>query len=197
MRYSVENGALIIEYVAVPKAKTPISLTNHSYFNLDGFGGDIKSHKAIIYAENYSEVNERLIPTGEHPSVFGTRFDFTEPHEIGERIGGDFIGYDHNFILKPKTTKVFAEREIALAAEVFGKSLVMKTYTDQPGIQLYIGNFLGEGPNFKGGIKQIRHGAFCIEAQTEPNSVNHGIGIYDAGEVYTQTTVYEIEKIKD
>ena len=48
-----------------------------------------------------------------------------------------------------------------------------------------------------GGIKRILHGAFCLETQTEPNAVNHGIGIYDKGDVYTHTTAFKIEKTKE
>ena len=62
-------------------------------------------------------------------------------------------------------------------------------------MQFYIGNFLGGKPDFAGGIKKIKHGALCLETQLEPNSVNHGIGIYGAGEVYTQTTAFKIDKI--
>ena len=67
----------------------------------------------------------------------------------------------------------------------------MQVYTDQPGLQFYTGNFLGNGPDFKGGIPQIRQGALCLETQTEPNCINHGKGIYEKGQVYKQLTVYE------
>ena len=193
--FSLSGGGVQISYKARPDGKTPIALTNHSYFNLNGFGGDVKSHTAKIYAEEYTAVNEGLIPTGEHPKVFGTVFDFTKPHTIGERIGGDFIGYDHNFVLSKKITKEFSGKSLALAAEVFGDALKMSVYTDQPGVQFYIGNFLGSGPAFKGGIPAIRHGAFCLETQTEPNCINHGEGFYGKGDTYTHETVYSFEKL--
>ncbi len=191
--YTIKGSELIIDYIAAPHGKTPISLTNHSYFNLDGFGGDVFSHKVKIYADSYTAVSDTLIPTGEHPSVEGTPFDFREFHEIGERIGGDFGGYDHNYPLKPSIFEKFGNRELGLAAVVLGKSLKLSVFTDQPGVQFYTANFLGKGPDFKGGIKQRKHGAFCLETQTEPNSVNHGIGFYEKGEVYTHRTVYRVE----
>lgn len=193
--FSVKDTAVIIEYTAVPDAKTPIALTNHSYFNLDGFGGDIKEHTAVIYAENYTEVSKSLIPNGQTPCVKGTVFDFSEPHKIGERIGGDFIGYDHNFILSPQQYKEFSGKSLGLAAEVWNSDLKMNVYTDQPGIQFYIGNFLGKGPDFKGGVPQIRHGAFCLETQTEPNCINHGKAFFERDEIYSHICVYSIEKI--
>ena len=192
---TLKDSTLIISYEATPDGKTPIALTNHSYFNLDGFGGNIKDHTARIYADKYTEVSEDLIPNGKRPSVLGTVFDFQEPHRIGERLSDDFIGYDHNFLLSPSVFEKFLGISTALAAEVWNNDLKLSVYTDQPGIQFYIGNFLGNGPDFKGGVKQVRHGAFCLETQTEPNCINHGEGFYDKGEVYRHICVYKVEKI--
>ena len=193
--FTLEGTALIISYSAIPDGKTPIALTNHSYFNLDGFGGDIESHVATIYADRYTEVDEYLIPNGNRPEVRGTAFDFTEPHKIGERIGGDFVGYDHNFVLCPSIHREFLGKELGLAASVTNGELTLNVYTDQPGVQFYIGNFMWNiKPTFRGGHKGIVHGAFCLETQTEPDCVNHGVGFYEAGEEYTHVCVYEIKK---
>ena len=194
VKYTLIDDALMIEYTAIPDGDTPISLTNHSYFNLDGFGGTIEEHEALIYANEFTAVNDLLIPTGEHPSVNGTPFDFTTPRKIGERCSKDFIGYDHNFVLSPTVFKDFLGKKLGLATVVSSNSTEMSVYTDQPGIQFYIGNFLGNGPAFRGNKKQVFHGAFCLETQTEPNSVNSGIGIYGKGDVYTHTTVYEFKR---
>ena len=193
--YTLSGTDLIIDYTAIPSSKTPISLTNHSYFNLDGFGKDIKKHKLILYADKYTDVDKNLIPNGKTPSVKGTVFDFTDEHEIGERISDSFEGYDHNYVISVNTHKEFLGKELGLCATVSSNRLKMNVYTDQPCVQFYIGNFLGKGPDFKGGIKQVKHGAFCLETQTEPNCINHGKAFYDNGEIYTHTTVYSIEKI--
>ena len=193
--YKLDGASLLIDYVATPDGKTPIALTNHAYFNLDGFGGTIEDHTAVIYADKYTEVDDNLIPNGIRPDVVGTPFDFTTPHKIGERCGADFIGYDHNFILSPKCSATVFGTELPLIAEVCGKKLGMKVYSDQPGVQFYIGNFLGNGPDFRGGTKQVFHGAFCLETQTEPDCINHGKAFYDKGEVYTHRTVYAVEEL--
>ena len=193
--YKLEGASLLIDYEARPDGKTPIALTNHAYFNLDGFGGTIEEHVAKIYANQYTEVDESLIPNGIRPNVEGTPFDFKTEHTIGERCGEDFIGYDHNFILAPEKYETLFGKKLGLAAEVKGKKLGMKVYTDQPGVQFYIGNFLGNGPDFRGNVKQVFHGAFCLETQTEPDCINHGIGFYDAGDVYTHSTVYAVEEL--
>lgn len=193
--YVLDDTALLIDYKAIPHGKTPIALTNHAYFNLDGFGGTIDEHIATIYADSYTEVNEKLIPNGNRPSVVGTAFDFNTPHKIGERCNEEFIGYDHNFILSPKVTEDIFGKKLGFIAEVHGKALGLKVYTDQPGVQFYIGNFLGSGPDFRNNTKQVRHGAFCLETQTEPDCINHGIGFYNKGDVYTHSTVYKVEKL--
>ena len=189
--YTLKNNSIIISYKAVPDGATPIALTNHAFFNLDGFGGDIKEHTVQIWADSYSEVNDKLIPTGNHPNVIGTPLDLRLPKKVGEDFSPAFDGYDHNMILFPKFHKEFNNKKIGLAARVVNQKMIMQVYTDQPGLQFYTGNFLGNGPDFKGNIPQIRQGALCLEAQTEPNCINHGEGIYEKGQVYKQLTVYE------
>lgn len=193
--YKLEGGAILIDYKAYPKGKTPIALTNHSYFNLNGFGRTVEEHKITIHADRYTAVNEKLIPNGERPLVEGTVFDLRTPHAMGERCSADFIGYDHNFILNGEPRATLFGKDLALAAEVWGEELNMEVYTDQPGVQFYMGNFLDHGPDFRGGFAPIVHGAFCLETQTEPNCIKHGEGFYEAGQVYTHTTVYKVSKL--
>lgn len=201
MTYTLEGSDLIIDYFACPEGKTPIALTNHAFFNLHGdFSKIIFDHRAAIYADSYSKVNEKLIPTGEHPSVAGTAFDFNEPHVIGSRLDDTLKSYDHNYILTPKEYKTYSGKALGLGAKVDNGNLELSVYTDQPCVQFYTAGFLGSGkfgdaPAFKGGVTPVKYGAFCLEAQTEPNCVNHGKAIYDSGEIYTQTTVYSIRKI--
>lgn len=191
VKYTLKNNALLISYKAIPDGTTPIGLTNHAYFNLDGFGGDILDHTIQIWANNYTEVDDKLIPTGNRPSVSGTPFDLREPKRIGDAYTSDFEGYDHNMILSPITYKEFNKENIGLVAKLESSKMIMNMYTDQPGVQFYAGNFLGDGSAFKNGIPQVRNGALCLEAQTEPNCIKHGEAFYKKGEEYTQLTVYE------
>lgn len=194
VKFTLRGAAVIIEYEAIPDGKTPIALTNHSYFNLDGFGGLIDDHRATIFADRYTEVDDKLIPNGNRPYVEGTPYDFRTPKKIGEEFGKSVDGYDHNFIICPELCEVNEEFGLPMIASVTNGELTLNVYTDQPGVQFYTGNFLGGKPDFRGDVKRIKHGAFCLEAQTEPNCINHGIGFYEEGEVYRQVTVYEITK---
>ena len=195
--YSLLGDALMIDYTATPSGKTPIALTNHAYFNLDGFGGRINGHKMKIFADSYTEVGPDLIPTGERPDVAGTVFDFRKERLIGEGLSDpDFRGYDHNYIINHSVFKEFSGMELGLSATLENDTLKLSVYSDQVGLQVYSGNGLGSpsNPDFKGGIKPVKYGGICLETQTEPNSVNHGVGFYSAGETYRHTCVYEIEK---
>lgn len=194
--YTLSGTELRISYVAIPSEKTPIALTNHAYFNLCGLGSDVLGHKIKIYADRYTEVGDDLIPNGNRPALFGTPFDLNEWRVIGDGIK-EIGGYDHNYIVKPREFKSWGALSLGLIAEVVGGDLKMQVYSDQPGVQLYTGNFLGGEPDFKGGIKRIKHGALCLETQTEPDCINHGIGFYESGEIYSHNTVYKIERTEE
>ena len=193
--YTLLKCGFAIEYLAIPCGKTPISLTHHAYFNLDGFGGNIEKQRVAVYANTYTEVGDDLIPTGKRPSVTGTVFDLRELTKIEDRLSCDFLGYDHNFNLSGGKIYNIMDKNVRLAATVENEDTRLSVFTDQPALQLYIGNFLGSGPNFSGNIKQVYHGAMCLEAQTEPNSVKQGKNFYKNGEKYTQFTLYTVEKI--
>ena len=195
VRYTLVDTALIISYKAIPEKKTPISLTSHPYFNLDGVGSLIYSHKVAIFADRYSEVNSNLVPTGVHPEVWGTELDLRAPKRLGETLENGFYGYDHNFILSPSEYKYFLGERLGLAATATNDKLLLSAYTDLPGLQFYTGNALKGEPDFSGGIKKLDHGAFCLEAQFEPNSVNSGVGIFAPGEIYKHTIAYDLKKL--
>ena len=106
VRYGLdEAGALSITYQARSDRDTLCSLTNHSYFNLNGHAsGSVYTHTLQINAEHYTPVKDsKAIPTGEIAPVEGTPFDFTEAKPIGRDIEANDTqlhygsGYDHNF----------------------------------------------------------------------------------------------------
>ena len=189
--YRVEKDVLFIEYTAICDADTPINLTNHTYFNLNGYNsGDVLSHTVTIKADTVTEVDGDLIPNGKHPDVTGTLFDFRTPHTIGERLSEAFLGYDHNYIFAGAETVDVEGVNLPHVATVKTAERTMEVYTNQPCMQFYTGNFLGGKPDFKGGVRRLPRHAFCMETQTEPNSVNHGGGILPKGETYRHVTAY-------
>ena len=191
--YRLWEDTLLLDYWAESDGDTPINLTNHTYFNMNGYdGGDILSHTLTIYGDRYTEVDDSLIPTGNTPAVLGTAFDFTTPHPIGERLGEKLTGYDHNYHLAPTKSETVGGIHLPLVATVSGKVATMDVFTTKPCMQFYTGNFLGGAPDFKGGVARFPRHAFCMETQYEPDSVNRGCGILKAGEEYHYITAYRI-----
>ncbi len=192
--YRLEGSSLSIDYTARSDADTVCNLTNHSFFNLNGCGsGDVKGHRVLLFANRYSKVDRTLIPTGEHPEVVGTPFDFLTVHTIGERLDESLVGYDHNYLLAPTERATVCGYELPIAAVVEGDRLRMTVLTDQPCMQFYTANYLVEkSPKFKGGYEKHPLAGFCMEAQFEPNSPNRGEAILRASETYRHTTVYSL-----
>jgi len=175
--YSVDdNQGLKMAYEAVTDKKTPVNLTNHAFFNLNGEGsGTILNHKVMINANEYTPVDGGLIPFGKPEKVAGTPFDFTAFHTIGERVETDNVqlkngkGYDHNYALNNGITKEMRD----VATVVGDKSgIVMKVYTIEPGLQFYSGNFMQGKNTFKSGAKDDFRTAFAMETQHFPDAIN-------------------------
>ena len=196
VKYTLSDSSLRLDYYAVTDKATPVNLTNHVYFNLMG-AGTIYSHRILIDADRYIPTDDTLIPTGEIASVEGTPFDFREEKFISAGILGTHKditiggGLDH--------CVVFTDRGEGMHERVKVTSpdglVTLKTYTDLPAVQLYSGNFLGNKKfPFRGGEKQIKRAAFCLETENMPDSVNHANftnTILRPGEEYTTATVYE------
>lgn len=160
-----ENNELIIEYSAVTDAPTPVNLTNHTYWNLEGAGtGKIYDHVLSIDADAYLEVDEELVPSGRKIPVEGTPFDFRKPKPIGKDIEAAG-GYDHCFVLNRNDELP----QIRVTAPHSGR--VLTIYATQPGLQFYTGNFLADTPTRSGTVG--KHDAFCLETEGFPDAVNH------------------------
>jgi aldose 1-epimerase len=192
-----DKNELRIDYEGTADRTTVLNPTQHSYFNLSGsFTNTILDHQLMLCADQFTPVDQGLIPTGQLVNVENTPMDFRKPVAIGARINDSYEqllfgkGYDHNWVLRGGPGRV---RE---AAELYepASGRLMTVYTDQPGIQFYSGNFLDGTARGKGGISYQRRTGLCLETQAFPDTPNKPQFpqvTLRPGEVYRQTTMYQ------
>ncbi len=170
-----EDNAIDIAYEATTDATTVINMTNHSYFNLSGNPArSIEGDILWINATRFTPVDSTFMTSGEIVPVAGTPFDFTSPKAIGKDIGAgceqlrNGNGYDHNWCLDT------AGDISKVACELYcpESGIDLKVYTDEPGIQVYSGNFLNGTVTGKKGIVYEQRSAICLETQHYPDSPN-------------------------
>jgi aldose 1-epimerase len=193
---TLRGSHLRLDYEATADAPTVINLTNHSYFNLGGAGScSVEEHELQVSASRYVEVTPELIPTGRLADVRGTPFEFGTAQPLGSRlrVGDEQIvraqGYDHCLVLDSTA----AEGPTSMAARVRdpGSGRVLEVWTDQPGVQLYSGNFLDATLVGKGGRVYRQSDGFCLETEHFPDAPNQPAfpsTVLRPGETFSSTT---------
>lgn len=195
-----KEGGISIRYEAETDKTTIVNLTNHAYFNLAGYeSGVIDNQLLWLDCDKINSLDNELIPDGTLIDVEGTPYDFRSEKAIGADFASEypmmkeFGGYDNNFCFANPDGKLTLRGKMTDPAS--GRS--MKMYTDQPCVQLYSANMINVDDHpFKGGVKEYRHCAVCLETQCMPDSINHpGFTnvILKPGEKYDTTTVYVFE----
>ncbi len=198
-----DDNAIEIEYGATTDRTTVINMTNHSYFNLSGDPSkSVADHILWVDADSYTPVDDTFMTTGEIAPVAGTPMDFTSPKAIGRDIDDyDFAqlkngdGYDHNYVLN--TAGDAARPAARLSSPVSG--ITLEVFTDEPGVQVYSGNFLDGTVAGKGGVVYARRAAVCLETQHYPDSPNKPgwpSVILEPGRIYRSKCVFKFSTDK-
>lgn len=177
-----DDNQVVIDYFATTDKDTIVSLTNHSYFNVNGLENTTDGILLYINADNITPADEKLIVHGELKKVDGTLFDYRKESPFIKDLSSDkTLGkrgcYDENFVLNGTGYRKVAHTFSPIT------NLKMEVFTDQPGMQIYTGNPKG----------------IALETQNFPNCINcknFPSPILRKGEEYKSRTAYKftIEK---
>lgn len=192
------DNSLAIAYKATTDKPTVVNMTNHSYFNLAGDPTKpITDNILRVNASRFTPVDSTFMTTGEILPVAGTPMDFTQARLVGAEIDKvDYAqikngnGYDHNWVLD-------SDGDITKEAAVLtapSTGITLTVYTDEPGIQVYSGNFLDGTVTGKHNITYNSRAGICLETQHYPDSPNKAdwpSTLLRPGETYSSNTVFK------
>lgn len=192
-----DDNRLILKLSAKTDANTIVNLTNHAYWNLDGFNaGSALEHVLQLQCSDYLPTDSTLVPTGEISPVAGTPMDFTSPKTVGRDMKQDFPalvygkGYDNCWMIDkwvPGTLREAARLE----SEKSGR--VLTVLTTQPAVQVYAGCWLAGSPLNKAGRSFNDYDGIAIECQHTPDAPHHSnfpSTLLRAGETMNEEIVF-------
>lgn len=174
----LSNNTLDITFEATTDKETVVNMTNHSYFNLNGDPSKEGTNMVLyVNADNFTPADDTYMTTGEIKPVEGTPMDFRKPHPLSDHIN-DFsydqiknaTGYDHNWVLNTFKNGKGDDKTVAASLYSPVTGIFLEVYTNEPGIQMYTGNFQGTGIACKHGVKYPKHVSVCFESQKFPDS---------------------------
>lgn len=198
-----EDNAIDIKYDATTDKKTVINMTNHSYFNLSGDPSISGTYQLLYLAsDSITPVDDTFMTSGAMMAVAGTPFDFNTPKIIADDVtnfDNEQIkfgkGFDHNWVLRNKGD--MSQPAATLTSPITG--ITLEVYTNEPGIQVYTGNFLDGTINGKKGITYQQRASVCLETQHYPDSPNkpHWPSvILEPGKTYNSHCIFKFGVIK-
>lgn len=165
----VEPATLRIALQAVADAPTPVNLTTHSYFNLDG-SEDVRGHYLQVEADHVTPTGPELIPTGEIAAIAGAHLDFRASRPL--RAEAPYRDYDINYVLRREASSTPGiQRAATLRSDRSG--IAMELWTTEPGLQFYDGHLLDLPVQGNGGAELKRYGGLALEPQRFPDGPNH------------------------
>lgn len=177
--YTVKSdNTLDIVFAGTTDKETVLNMTNHSYFNLNGDPSKVGTDMVLyVNADRWTPADAKYIPTGEIKDVTGTPMDFRKPHAIEETIVDttfdqirNATGYDHNWCLNTFKDGKGDDKTVCASLYSPKTGIFLEMYTNEPGVQVYTGNFQGNGIAGKHGILYPKHVSVCLESQKYPDS---------------------------
>jgi aldose 1-epimerase len=183
-----------MDYKATTDKPTVVNLTNHTYYNLAGYGS-VENQVMTVMADQVTPTDVNQVPTGELTNVAGTALDFRSPKPIGRDVRSSEPqmligrGYDHNYVLR-KSKPGALELAARVSDPASGRTLEL--LTTEPGVQVYSSNNLNGAAVNGLGVTMRATDGIALETQHYPDSPNHAnfpSTVLKPGETYSTSTV--------
>lgn len=194
MTYSLtDDDSFKIVYKATTDKTRPVNISNHPYFNFSQ-GGTIEDYEMYINGDAITGIEGLNILDPPIP-IIGTPMDYKKPHAVRDALESDFEqirrgrGFDHNYCIN------VGPDGLTLAASAYdpASGIFMEVFSDQPGLQVYSGQYFNGEEDGKYGSKLEYHGSITFETQNWPDAPNKPSfpdPYLRPGQTYNHTCVY-------
>ncbi len=190
------DNEIILRYKGISDKATPVNFTNHTYFNLNPSGiqangsyVSILNHEVQIFADQYIENNQALIPTGRLLSVENTDYDFRNSTLLSDKTASHGGGFDNTWVIQKTHDD---QKALAVVAHEPVTKRTLRIYSTQEALNMYTGSFLKDEFGKNGDIYNEFSG-ICFENQSFPDAMHHENfpnTIIQPGEVYEHETLW-------
>ena len=200
LTYTLEGGSLQLNWAATTTAPTPVALTHHAYFHLDGHdAGSVRSLLVQSDADLFLPIRPDSVPTGELAPTPGTPFDLRQPVRLGDILAFEHPqielanGLDHDLLVLPHGPRQLECRRVA---QVWGARRGLEVWTTEPAVHLYAGGYL-DVANGKDGARYGPNSGLAIETQPPPDATAHAafpVILLRPGKTFRSRTVYQFHR---
>ena len=191
--FSLSNdNELSIDYKAATNKDTPLSLTNHTYFNLDGFASTVEKHVAKVNTHKRQVMDETGAGTGEVLDISNLADDLRNGKIIGEVHNQINDGFEHFYTFDNPNFDLIEVAQIQ--SNESGRSLTV--FSEEPCMLLYTGKYTSDEIKRENGEQYGKYRGFCCEThryQNGPNIANSPKSITKAGEEFKSTTIFKFD----
>lgn len=165
------SNALVVDTEVTSDRPTPVSLAQHSYFNLAGEGsGTVLDHEVSIQAEAFVPADATKAPSDRRERVDGRPEDLRTPRRLGDVLLSLAGAHGDLYLLRAPGAP--APQAPTPAARVFdpASGRVLRVSTSEACLQFYTGVALDGTQVGKSGASYEPHAGLCLECEGYPHS---------------------------